>query len=192
MRGKPIEVLNESFHLSVTRRTITTGESRASLSIRWLVGAALPGSAAAATDQKRSGSGIRLRGCRRYRTKIGEEVSETEVQVAPVPASAERIGIWKHGQEVAHLTQYYVQSDSHANPSAFCEDWWVDPESRGAGLGRRLVDAAVEAARRHGCYKVVANSRFNRPSLHAYIEEIGFVRHGYEFRIDLNDEGLAT
>lgn len=55
---------------------------------------------------------------------------------------------------------------------------YVDRSARGSGVGRRLIEALVEAARGNGCWKLVGRIfTFNEPSL-AVAEQTGFRRVG--------------
>jgi GNAT superfamily N-acetyltransferase len=55
---------------------------------------------------------------------------------------------------------------------------WVAPESRGQGVGRALLDAAVEWARTAGAHALMLNVTIgNSPAVHLY-ERAGFVPVG--------------
>jgi len=57
-----------------------------------------------------------------------------------------------------------VDLRSHADgcdPSrtvGFIEGWYVDPEWRGQGIGRQLLDAAEDWARSHGCLEMASDT----------------------------------
>jgi len=54
------------------------------------------------------------------------------------------------------------------------EDIFVREEARGAGLGRALVEAALDRARRRGCARIELDvNEANRPALALY-ESLGF------------------
>jgi GNAT superfamily N-acetyltransferase len=65
------------------------------------------------------------------------------------------------------------------------EDVYVDEAVRGSGLGTEIVNAVIVEAKNHGCYKLVATSRYARPKVHELYMRLGFKDHGKEFRIDL-------
>ena len=49
------------------------------------------------------------------------------------------------------------------------EDLFVDADVRGSGLGRELVEAALERAREHGCVRIVLDANeTNAPALALY------------------------
>ena len=57
-----------------------------------------------------------------------------------------------------------VDLRSHADgcdpsrPVGFIEGWYVDPEWRGQGIGRQLLDAAEDWARSHGCLEMASDT----------------------------------
>jgi len=44
---------------------------------------------------------------------------------------------------------------------------------------------AIERAYEYGCYKAVLSSNLKRKKAHAFYDSLGFERHGYSFRVDL-------
>nr|WP_246206411.1 GNAT family N-acetyltransferase [Propylenella binzhouense] len=70
-------------------------------------------------------------------------------------------------------------------PSAIIEDVAVAPGRQGEGIGRAMMAHAIEEARARGCYKAVLSSNARREAAHAFYEGIGFTRHGYSFRVEL-------
>ncbi|HZR03730.1 MAG TPA: GNAT family N-acetyltransferase [Burkholderiales bacterium] len=71
-------------------------------------------------------------------------------------------------------------------PSAIIEDVAVDPAWQGQGVGKAMMRHAIELARQHGCYKAMLSSNQKRARAHAFYESLGFVRHGYSFRVELH------
>lgn len=69
---------------------------------------------------------------------------------------------------------------------AIVEDIVVDREQRGRGVGRAMMMFAREQARQAGCYKLTLSSNLTRSDAHSFYESLGFVRHGYSFRCDLD------
>ncbi|SEN89583.1 GNAT family N-acetyltransferase [Actinacidiphila rubida] len=109
---------------------------------------------------------------------------EPRISVLPHPAEAERISVCIDGREVGHLLLYYMTNDQHSEPCTFCEDWFVEEQYRKQGIGELLAREAIRKSREHGCYKVIANSRFGRDHVHRLLEACGYTKHGYEFRVD--------
>jgi len=72
-------------------------------------------------------------------------------------------------------------------PSAIIEDVAVDPAWHGKGVGRSMMQYALALAKQKGCYKALISSNLKRSRAHAFYESLGFERHGYSFRIDLEE-----
>ena len=69
--------------------------------------------------------------------------------------------------------------------SAIIEDVAVDPKLQGHGIGKTMMNYAIQQATTNGCYKVVLSSNLKREKAHAFYDSLGFERHGYSFRINL-------
>jgi GNAT superfamily N-acetyltransferase len=59
-------------------------------------------------------------------------------------------------------------------PWAAVENVVVDPQSRRQGVGRALVQAAVDYATECGCYKIQLLSNRKRRDAHAFYRSLGF------------------
>jgi ribosomal protein S18 acetylase RimI-like enzyme len=70
-------------------------------------------------------------------------------------------------------------------PSGIVEDVVVAPARHGNGIGQAMMRFALERCREKRCYKLVLSSNAKRLRAHAFYERLGFERHGYSFRIDL-------
>ena len=70
-------------------------------------------------------------------------------------------------------------------PSAIVEDVVVDPTLQGRGVGREMMQFALERAREKRCYKLTLSSNAKRREAHAFYESLGFERHGFSFRVEL-------
>jgi GNAT superfamily N-acetyltransferase len=70
-------------------------------------------------------------------------------------------------------------------PSGIVEDVVVAPARQSSGIGRTMMHFAMERCRQKGCYKLVLSSNAKRERAHAFYESLGFERHGFSFRIDL-------
>ena len=69
--------------------------------------------------------------------------------------------------------------------SGVVEDVAVSPEFRGQGIGRAMMTHAREQCERAGCYKFVLSSNLRRANAHAFYESLGFEKHGFSFRVEL-------
>jgi GNAT superfamily N-acetyltransferase len=61
----------------------------------------------------------------------------------------------------------------------------VDPDVRGRGIGRRLVEEALRIARAEGCYKVQLQSANARSGAHRFYEREGFEASSKGYRLYL-------
>lgn len=87
--------------------------------------------------------------------------------------------------EAGRAFLYVLRNELHVEPFGFVEDVFVEPAFRGQGLVNKLMNRLVKEAKKAGCYKVVACSRFEREKVHEIYEKLGFVKQGLEFRLDL-------
>lgn len=69
--------------------------------------------------------------------------------------------------------------------SGVVEDVAVSPKYRGQGIGRTMMMHAREQCRQASCYKFVLSSNLKRADAHAFYEALGFEKHGYSFRVEL-------
>jgi GNAT superfamily N-acetyltransferase len=74
----------------------------------------------------------------------------------------------------------------NAMPYCVLENMVVDQSARGAGLGRALVDHAVELARKKGCYKLSLTSNLQREEAHRFYESAGLTHSHKGFTIYLD------
>ena len=70
------------------------------------------------------------------------------------------------------------------SPSGVVEDVVVHPAWQRRGIGRRMMEHALEACRGAGCYKVTLSSNRRSTAAHAFYASLGFERHGYSFVVD--------
>lgn len=107
------------------------------------------------------------------------------IKVSEIVLKALRFSIENEGQEIAYAWLYLIKNDQHKNPYGLLEDVRVIlPVDRNKGHGTTLVQAVIARAKEEGCYKLIATSRFSRAKVHELYYELGFVSHGYEFRMD--------
>ncbi|HEY3640820.1 MAG TPA: GNAT family N-acetyltransferase [Xanthobacteraceae bacterium] len=71
------------------------------------------------------------------------------------------------------------------SPSGIVEDVVVAPARQGNGIGQAMMRFALERCREKGCYKLMLCSNAKRARAHAFYESLGYERHGYSFRVDL-------
>ena len=69
--------------------------------------------------------------------------------------------------------------------SGVVEDVAVSPQYREHGVGRAMMMHACEECRKASCYKFVLSSNLKRADAHAFYEKLGFEKHGFSFRVEL-------
>jgi aminoglycoside 6'-N-acetyltransferase I len=60
----------------------------------------------------------------------------------------------------------------------YLEAWYVDPDSRGQGIGRALVMAAEAWARRHGCREMASDADLTNSVSQAAHQQLGYIETG--------------
>ncbi|MEM7243956.1 MAG: GNAT family N-acetyltransferase [Acidobacteriota bacterium] len=65
----------------------------------------------------------------------------------------------------------------------------VASSQRGAGIGRQLVEAAIERARERGCHLVQLTTDKQRPEALAFYESLGFVASHEGMKLKLESGG---
>jgi GNAT superfamily N-acetyltransferase len=70
--------------------------------------------------------------------------------------------------------------------SGVVEDVMVMPEYRGRGVGKAMMQDAMERCRVAGCYKMTLSSNQMREGAHRFYDALGFRRHGVSFHVDLD------
>ncbi len=61
---------------------------------------------------------------------------------------------------------------------AYVEGWYVTPETRGRGVGRALIEAAEDWARRRGCTELASDAQLDNAASAAAHEALGFSEVG--------------
>jgi GNAT superfamily N-acetyltransferase len=70
-------------------------------------------------------------------------------------------------------------------PAGLVEDVAVLPSAQRKGIGRAMMEHAIEECRKAGCYKLALSSNLKRDDAHRFYESLGFERHGYSFALFL-------
>ena len=88
------------------------------------------------------------------------------------------------GEVVGTIVLLVVPNLSHnGTPWAFLENLIVTEKHRRRGLGRMLLEHAVELARRSGCHMVELCSDVRRREAHALYSSMGFEAQAHCFRL---------
>lgn len=69
--------------------------------------------------------------------------------------------------------------------SGIIEDFVVSEEWQGKGVGRKMMEFAMEVCRKHNCYKLVLSSNKKREKAHSFYKSLGFKKHGFSFIVDV-------
>lgn len=79
------------------------------------------------------------------------------------------------------------------SPVAFLEGWYVDPDCRGAGIGRGLVEAVEAWARERGLQELASDALLDNEASHRAHERLGFaeVERAVRYRKALTDGETA-
>jgi GNAT superfamily N-acetyltransferase len=91
----------------------------------------------------------------------------------------------RDGEVVGSFALLVMHNLGHLGaPSAIVEDVVVAPTFQERGIGKAMMQFALELCRDKGCYKLVLSSNAKREHAHAFYEALGFERHGFSFRVD--------
>lgn len=75
-------------------------------------------------------------------------------------------------------------------PSGLIEDVVVKTEWQGRGIGKQMMNYAMEVCRHYGCYKAALSSNLKRKDAHAFYEKLGFKNVDTAFLLSLIDPQL--
>jgi len=95
-----------------------------------------------------------------------------------------RCSLKKGEKEAGRAYLFLIRNELHSAPYGLLEDVYVEEQFRSSGIGTELVQTVINLARELGCYKLIATSRIERGEVHEWYEGLGFLRYGYEFRLD--------
>lgn len=99
-----------------------------------------------------------------------------------------RIYVAKAGNQVVGTFSLLIMDKlAHIGaPSGIVEDVVVHPDWQGKGIGKKMMQFAMDRCKESGCYKLMLSSNIKRNLTHQFYEKLGFKRHGYSFIIELN------
>ena len=72
------------------------------------------------------------------------------------------------------------------SPSGVIEDVVVDEQLRSNGIGKQMMQYAIDVCKQHGCYKMTLSSNLKRKNAHKFYENMGFKKHGFSYLIEIN------
>ncbi len=98
--------------------------------------------------------------------------------------SSIRLSLTHNNQEIGRAFLYILKNELHQEPFALLEDVFVQESHRGQGNGSKIVEAAIDEAKKQNCYKLICTSRHTKEEVHRLYQKHGFKNHGIEFRMD--------
>jgi len=69
--------------------------------------------------------------------------------------------------------------------SGLIEDVFVLQSFQRQGIGKQMMEFAIEICKNNLCYKVFLSSNLKREKAHKFYENLGFKKHGYSFLMEL-------
>jgi GNAT superfamily N-acetyltransferase len=88
------------------------------------------------------------------------------------------------GTVIGSFTLLIAENIAHLGArSGVIEAVVVAPERQGEGIGRLMMEHALDECFERGCYKTSLSANLKRDHAHAFYESLGFERHGYSFRV---------
>jgi len=70
-------------------------------------------------------------------------------------------------------------------PSGLIEDVAVKTTFQGRGIGKQMMEYAIQCCKLKGCYKVSLSSNLKREAAHRFYESLGYKKHGYSFLLEI-------
>jgi GNAT superfamily N-acetyltransferase len=108
------------------------------------------------------------------------------MNITPQTSNSFRFSLEKDNEEIGHAYLFLITNNLHTEPYGLLEDLYVNPDHRGEGVGRKLIEAVIFKAKEVGCYKLLGTSRNEREKIHAWYQRIGFKNYGRAFRMDFD------
>jgi GNAT superfamily N-acetyltransferase len=88
----------------------------------------------------------------------------------------------RDGETLGTFSVLIMDNLAHMSaPSGIVENVVVAPEWQGKGIGRQMMQFAMQKCRETGCYKLVLSSHKSRGKAHRFYQSLGFEQHGYSF-----------
>lgn len=69
--------------------------------------------------------------------------------------------------------------------SGIVEGLVVASKWQGKGIGKQMMEFAMQKCREAGCYKLVLSSNKKREKAHQFYQSLGFEQHGYSFVVTI-------
>jgi len=89
------------------------------------------------------------------------------------------------GTFVLTILDYFAHNGKRAG---VLEDVVVDERERSKGIGKLMLNFAIEECRKNNCYKLALSSNIKRERAHSFYEKNGFKLHGYSFWTEIRED----
>ncbi len=89
------------------------------------------------------------------------------------------------GTFVLTILDYFAHNGKRAG---VLEDVVVDERERSKGIGKLMLNFAIEECRKNNCYKLALSSNIKRERAHSFYEKNGFKLHGYSFWTEIKED----
>ena len=98
-----------------------------------------------------------------------------------------RIFVAETAQTIAGTYELLIMDNlaKRGRKSGIVEAVAVHPDHQGQGVGRAMMQHALDQCRRAQCYKLTLSSNLKRDGAHRFYDSLGFTRQGYSFQITL-------
>jgi GNAT superfamily N-acetyltransferase len=105
-----------------------------------------------------------------YRARVPEEVTDALWMKLLAPEADVRGLLAERAGEVVGFTHYLFHASTwNLNPNCYLEDLYVDPDARGGGVARPLIEAVEAAARAKGAFRLYWHTQeYNAPARSLY------------------------
>lgn len=113
----------------------------------------------------------------RFNVEYDEPIDETDVleQRYRVQLTTGDVTVFLAGDGTEGFAQLRYRSQIYSDaPAAYLEELYVVPDRRGEGLGRALLEAAIEAARSHGADTIDLGTSVDDTAARGLYESMGF------------------
>jgi GNAT superfamily N-acetyltransferase len=90
-----------------------------------------------------------------------------------------------NGAIVGTFALLIMDNLSHAGrPSGIVEAVAVASSCQGQGIGKAMMQFAMQQCQQANCYKLTLSSNLKRSNAHAFYESLGFIKHGFSFVVN--------
>lgn len=112
----------------------------------------------------------------------GHEIAPAMIAGLIAPESGQAVLVAEEaGQVLGALAMNQSPMLHRPAPDARITSLVVDEGARGRGVGRSLVDAALDTARRWNCARLELTTRMGREDAHAFYRALGFENSSIRF-----------